>query len=726
MRVLAATRNATGAVWRWGVTGLFPSILLTAHAMAASPAALQDPPVFASQNGLLSVLMVAAQRTAVPIATPLGTVTTDLWTYEVCNLPYAGANACPAGSGKSGLGGVRLQLQPGDKMKIRLVNQLPIVPDADHIADNPYLINNPTNLHTHGLIVDPHRAVGPSDTYGDYVFVQINNPANQAVPPGVASVTPVHPGLDVATGAAEYAYNIDATHPPGLFWFHPHVHGLSLNQVNAGLAGAITIGSVAEECGDAACLSAVQQSTVRTIVLKDTQVSSGGVLKSQPDPGFCDGAPASPRQGSCPGQGDFAGGTWLNTVNGQVYPQIHVGPSGDIWRILNASGSRSYQLSVNDSMSGRALPLQLIAIDGITLGMKPGADVGVMASLMKGKVTLIPCPGRAGVTSQSVCADTVRMMPSSRVELRVVRMDQDKPDQQAIFKTAQYDTGEADLGDHWPAIDLASVVLTARDQSVADQLSLNGAAQTAMSKTGHLLTPATMQVPGSSNMVSALLSGAVAAIPASGPTVQFGLKQASNTAITPQLVIGQTMDSKCRPLAAGHHRKITFGYPTPETFGLGYVEVDQNGHDIEATRQPVHAFDPTQEMVCVSLARGAGAEEVWELVNITTEDHNFHIHQTRFHLLAGGTAPGTWVPLSIDQALVLHDNIPVPRPTPAANAANCDGTFGPVNAGICKPTHTFVSIPFRELGDFVFHCHILEHEDGGMMARIRVVVSPAG
>jgi L-ascorbate oxidase len=450
------------------------------------------------------------------------------------------------------------------------------------------------------------------------------------------------------------------------------------------------------------------------------------VLKTQPDPGFCDGAPATPRQGSCPGQGDFAGGTWLHTVNGQIYPQINVGASGDIWRMLNASGSRSYQLSVNDAASGRALPLQLIAIDGIAIGMKPGADAGLMAILMKGKVNPIPCPGVAGVSSQSICADTVRMMPSSRIELRVVRRDQDRPDQMAVLRTAQYDTGEADLGDHWPAIDLASVVLTSRDQSAPDQVSLNGAAQSALSKTGQLLTSAMMQVPGSSTMVSALMSGAMAAVPASGPTVQFGLKQAGSAAITPQIAIGQAADPKCRPLANGHHRKITFGYPTPDTFGLGYVEVDQYNHEMDATRIPIGAFDPTQEMICVPLPLGAGVEEVWELVNITTEDHNFHIHQTRFHLLAGGTAPGTWIPMSVDQALVLQDNVPVPRPTPASNAAACDGTFGPVSAGVCKPTRTFVSIPFREVGDFVFHCHILEHEDGGMMARIRVVVSPAG
>ena len=37
--------------------------------------------------------------------------------------------------------------------------------------------------------------------------------------------------------------------------------------------------------------------------------------------------------------------------------------------------------------------------------------------------------------------------------------------------------------------------------------------------------------------------------------------------------------------------------------------------------------------------------------------------------------------------------------------------------------HGGFDIPFSQLGEFVYHCHILEHEDGGMMARIVVVPS---
>jgi hypothetical protein len=44
--------------------------------------------------------------------------------------------------------------------------------------------------------------------------------------------------------------------------------------------------------------------------------------------------------------------------------------------------------------------------------------------------------------------------------------------------------------------------------------------------------------------------------------------------------------------------------------------------------------------------------------------------------------------------------------------------------GQCSSTPIVLDIPFAELGEFVYHCHILEHEDGGMMAKIQVVPSP--
>lgn len=41
--------------------------------------------------------------------------------------------------------------------------------------------------------------------------------------------------------AFEYEYNIPATHPAGTFWYHPHQHGSTALQVSSGMAGALII-----------------------------------------------------------------------------------------------------------------------------------------------------------------------------------------------------------------------------------------------------------------------------------------------------------------------------------------------------------------------------------------------------------------------------------------------------------------------------------------------------
>jgi L-ascorbate oxidase len=80
---------------------------------------------------------------------------------------------------------------------------------------------------------------------------------------------------------------------------------------------------------------------------------------------------------------------------------------------------------------------------------------------------------------------------------------------------------------------------------------------------------------------------------------------------------------------------------------------------------------------------------------------------------------------------VLQDNMPLGIATPDAMIANqaADNQNGACTvaqwrAGHCRSTPLVLDIPFAELGDFVYHCHILEHEDGGMMARIQVVPAP--
>lgn len=98
-----------------------------------------------------------------------------------------------------------------------------------------------------------------------------------------------------------------------------------------------------------------------------------------------------------------------------------------------------------------------------------------------------------------------------------------------------------------------------------------------------------------------------------------------------------------------------------------------------------------------------GTIEEWYIFNATLEVHTFHIHQMAF---AAEDEPGG--PAMLDTAVI-----------PAGKALpNRADPYYP----LVKPALTRVLLDFRNVprGVFVFHCHMLFHEDRGMMATIRV------
>ncbi|MEI9930205.1 MAG: multicopper oxidase domain-containing protein [Rhizomicrobium sp.] len=94
-----------------------------------------------------------------------------------------------------------------------------------------------------------------------------------------------------------------------------------------------------------------------------------------------------------------------------------------------------------------------------------------------------------------------------------------------------------------------------------------------------------------------------------------------------------------------------------------------------------------------------GAVEEWRIENHTEEIHAFHMHQIHFLVTAVNDKPIR------KENQQLYDAFPVPF---------WKG-YGPY-------TSITVKMDFRgpDVGDFVYHCHILDHEDQGMMAIIRV------
>ena len=108
-------------------------------------------------------------------------------------------------------------------------------------------------------------------------------------------------------------------------------------------------------------------------------------------------------------------------------------------------------------------------------------------------------------------------------------------------------------------------------------------------------------------------------------------------------------------------------------------------------------YDPDYINIAVTL----GAVERWTILNTSTERHVFHIHQLDFLVESiNGDDP--------DEA-GLRDVIDLPY---AQNGV---------------PGEVVLKIPFNDptmVGNFVYHCHIVGHEDAGMMANLSV--NPSG
>jgi FtsP/CotA-like multicopper oxidase with cupredoxin domain len=691
----------------------------------ASAQSLAEPPVFASQNGVLDIMMVAMPQPIPTIAFTPPNSTSVMhpvgWVYQVCPRPPSGLS-CPSGASTvSPYGGTHLALQPGDTLKIRYVNRLPKLDpnklrhETDPGEANLYL--NPTNLHTHGLLTPARAATLNDPTFGDYVFVTIFNSKN-----GIPVPQNTHQHGPIVMDTVDYKITIPSNHPSGLFWFHPHVHGIALNQVVEGMSGLLTIGSVGDNVKGDATNTAWPESNVRHIMLKEIQVLPGGPVVfdsgtqntqpgevlNQEDTSFCDQfpAPGEVRHGSCPGVATsgngstYTGGNWYMTVNGQVYPSIPItSADGEVWRVGSGGGSFSWDLQLVDDATQQPMTVQLIAIDGVAVHLPQDTTTGAMAQLAGGRFKVVPCPDAPVIGSTvPVCVNEIVMMPSSRVEFWVTYRNQQGrivPPPRGASATWKMVGLSMGSGDQWPAADLAKVLFNQRGSPsyTSNHLVVGGPTDAA----GLFQAPSGIfkaQVPGTSG--------------------------------APTSPAGSTVTS-CKPLPAGHHRRIFFGFSdvtVNNTFALGYEEVDQHGNVVPGSQKPapdqLARFDPSVTTVCLPLGPGqTPVSETWELIQLSTENHNFHLHQTRFVMT--GSNGG-----------VIQDNFPLGVATPVGvdftnyvnSVQNGVCTIDDWRKGRCTTNPEVFDIQFTQLGEFVYHCHILEHEDGGMMARIMVVPSP--
>jgi FtsP/CotA-like multicopper oxidase with cupredoxin domain len=151
-------------------------------------------------------------------------------------------------------------------------------------------------------------------------------------------------------------------------------------------------------------------------------------------------------------------------------------------------------------------------------------------------------------------------------------------------------------------------------------------------------------------------------------------------------------------------RTIAFAeYPRPGT-------ADQTDFYI-MERRPNAVFKPYKMGDPPMITVMAGTTEEWTVENWTNELHAFHIHQLHFRVLE---VDGTRLD---DQPLL--DTVTVPFATATGYR---DRKEGPV-----RPGRVVVKLYFPPslVGDIPFHCHLVDHEDNGMMAVLRVVANAA-
>jgi spore coat protein A len=117
--------------------------------------------------------------------------------------------------------------------------------------------------------------------------------------------------------------------------------------------------------------------------------------------------------------------------------------------------------------------------------------------------------------------------------------------------------------------------------------------------------------------------------------------------------------------------------------------------------------DPTTEIV------GYGDTEIWEIYNTTADAHPMHLHLVSFQILSRQRFRATQDPETAAlTAIRLIGKPTAPRPEENGWKDTAQMYPGEVTRVIAR---------FDRSGEYVWHCHILSHEDHEMMRRFEVV-----
>jgi FtsP/CotA-like multicopper oxidase with cupredoxin domain len=465
------------------------------------------------------------------------------------------------------------------KTGLRSTNAGPMHPHQHaHSAGDPCTsgIMSPvsTNLHFHGLTIPP--------------VCHQDDVMKTSVQPGDAPF--------------EYRFRIPEKEPPGLYWYHPHIHGFSKEQLLGGASGALIVEGIERAQPATAGLPE------RVFIIRDQDLVHPNAPpdKSEPVvPKFMidrDGDAAN----NGTGFGKPAKDLSINYVP-VPYPDytpavIEMKPGErQLWRVLNASAITYLNLAV--LFNHAAQPLGLVAMDGVPMNQ------------------------------HSEDAQThIGLPPGARVEFIV--------------------KGPPEGG------------------------------------TGLLVTRTVDTGPGGENDPNRMLAKIVASMNA--PESRARLQSSPEPLAPPiQAWLGDVPPVRVRHL---YFSEKLIDPNDPTSAVEFYLTVDG---------EKPKMFDMSSQVP--NIVAQQGTVEDWIIENRSAELHAFHIHQLHFLLL---DYSGKQV-----RENFLRDTVNVPY---------YDGR------SLAYPSIR-LRMDFRDpntVGTFVYHCHLLEHEDKGMMGSIQVTPTP--
>lgn len=480
-----------------------------------------------------------------------------------------------------------LRLKPGDLLILQLKNELPSISTSmkfpTRARGTPCVSGDmqasSTNLHFHGLMIPPA-------CHQDDVI-------DTTIQPGGPSY--------------EYPFRIPRTQPPGVYWYHPHPHGHSEEQVLGGASGALIVEGIERFNNLVAGLPE------RLLVIRDQtrlSINAEGGLK--------------------PPSKDLS--VNFTPVPYPDYPHalIKTRPlQREFWRVLNASADTFLDLHLLSN--GKWQSMGLVAVDGVPLGYEEMGYEGNGVDNPVQWTASIPLPpgGRAEFLFDSPAEGVHAQLLTAGVDT-VPSVGEDDP---AFIAPTGISTSTQDDDDYTPPRWLLAIV-AAKDAPQPDSI-----------------------LPKAPSYVE---RQAIPLLKSIRPTRQRELYFSE-----------KVLDPK-------NPRGSTIFYVTEEG------------------RRP----SPFNPAAAPNITVRQGDVEDWVIENRSEESHTFHIHQTHFIVLERENRTV--------QENYLRDTVALPY---------WDGA---------SPHYPSVklTIDFRDpaiVGTFPYHCHILQHEDGGMMGTIRVL-----